>query len=73
MIAKNPTSLNVINVFKIENLGGLLLKCYVVIIQTITFDALNTLAEMKIEGTKSNTNVVYLVIDMKKIFSVSFL
>ena len=70
MIAKNPTSLNVINVFKIENLGGLLLKCYVVIIQTITFDALNTLAEMKIEGTKSNTNVVYLVIDMKKIFSV---
>ena len=70
MIAKNPTSLNVINVFKIENLGGLLLKCYVVIIQTITFDALNTLAEMKIGGTKSNTNVVYLVIDMKKIFSV---
>ena len=70
MIAKNPTSLNVINVFKIENLGGLLLKCYVVIIQTITFDALNTLAEMKIEGTKSSTNVVYLVIDMKKIFSV---
>ena len=70
MIAKNPTSLNVINVFKIENLGGLLLKCYIVIIQTITFDALNTLAEIKIEGTKSNTNVVYLVIDMKKIFSV---
>ena len=42
----------------------------VIIIQTIRFDALNTMDEMKIEGIKYNTNVVYLVIDLKKTFSV---